>query len=288
MKELSVNDMKSLELELLKNVATFCDDNNIRYYLCGGSLLGAVRHQGFIPWDDDMDIAMPRPDYERFLETYNHQNQRYEVNGIENNHSWHSTFARVEDKYTILYEGTLKKKYWKRHVFVDVFPLDGIPDDPKEENHFMNRQNILGIITNASAFRFHPSRHYSDSKESNVSLRNFFRTFFKYLAILMFSGVNTQKIIRMVNENAKKYKFGETKSVGITVSVWNRHFEKSSSASFAERIKFKFEDSEFWGPKGYDEYLTKTYGDYMTPPPERNRVTHHSFKAFLIDGKEEG
>ena len=60
MKELSVNDMKSLELELLKNVATFCDDNNIRYYLCGGSLLGAVRHQGFIPWDDDMDIAMPR------------------------------------------------------------------------------------------------------------------------------------------------------------------------------------------------------------------------------------
>lgn len=282
MKELSIDDMKSIELNILKDVANFCDENNIRYYLCGGTLLGAVRHQGFIPWDDDMDIAMPRPDYEKFLKTYNHQNQRYEVNGIENNHSWHSTFARVEDKCTVLYEKTLKKKYWKRHVFVDVFPLDGIPDDPKDENRFMREQDLLGIITNASAFGFHSSRHYSDSKKANVSLRNFCRTVLKYFAILLFSGVNTQKVIRRVNQNSKKYEYGKTKSVGITVSVWNRHFEQSSTASFAQRTKFKFEDGEFWGPKGYDEYLTKTYGDYMTPPPQKNQVTHHSFKAYLI------
>lgn len=282
MKELSIDDMKSIELNILKDVANFCDENNIRYYLCGGTLLGAVRHQGFIPWDDDMDIAMPRPDYEKFLKTYNHQNQRYEVNGIENNHSWHFTFARVEDKCTVLYEKTLKKKYWKRHVFVDVFPLDGIPDDPKDENRFMREQDLLGIITNASAFGFHSSRHYSDSKKANVSLRNFCRTVLKYFAILLFSGVNTQKVIRRVNQNSKKYEYGKTKSVGITVSVWNRHFEQSSTASFAQRTKFKFEDGEFWGPKGYDEYLTKTYGDYMTPPPQKNQVTHHSFKAYLI------
>ena len=282
MKELSIDDMKSIELNILKDVANFCDENNIRYYLCGGTLLGAVRHQGFIPWDDDMDIAMPRPDYEKFLKTYNHQNQRYEVNGIENNHSWHSTFARVEDKCTVLYEKTLKKKYWKRHVFVDVFPLDGIPDDPKDENRFMREQDLLGIITNASAFGFHSSRHYSDSKKANVSLRNFCRIVLKYFAILLFSGVNTQKVIRRVNQNSKKYEYGKTKSVGITVSVWNRHFEQSSTASFAQRTKFKFEDGEFWGPKGYDEYLTKTYGDYMTPPPQKNQVTHHSFKAYLI------
>lgn len=283
MKNLSADDMKTLELNMLKDISEFCDQSGLRYYLCGGTLLGAVRHQGFIPWDDDMDIAMPRPDYEKFLQTYNHYNQRYEVSGIENNHSWHSTFARVEDKCTVLYEGTLKEKYWKRHVFVDVFPLDGIPDDPIEEKHFMNRQNILGIITNASAFRFHPSRHYSDSKESNVSLRNFARTILKYLAIILFSGVNTQKIIKLVNQNSKRYEYGMTKSVGITVIVWNHHFEQSSTKSFEERIKFKFEDCEFWGPKGYDEYLTKTYGDYMVPPPIQNRVSHHSFEAYLIE-----
>ena len=272
---------------MLKDISNFCDNNGICYYLCGGTLLGAVRHEGFIPWDDDMDIAMPRPDYEKFLKMYNNYGHRYEVNGIENNPSWHSTFARVEDKCTVLYEGTLKKKYWKRHVFVDVFPLDGIPDDPKEEARFMNRQNLLGIITNASAFRFYPSRHYSDSKKSNTNLRNFARTISKYLAVVLFSWVNTQKIIKLVNQNSRKYKYGSTKSVGITVSVWNRHFEQSSAESFAERVKFKFEDGEFWGPKGYDEYLTKTYGDYMIPPPDKNRVSHHSFEAYLIDSKEE-
>lgn len=287
MKRLNVDGMKAIELDMLKDISNFCDNNGIRYYLCGGTLLGAVRHKGFIPWDDDMDIAMPRPDYEKFLKIFNTQSHRYKVNGIENNNSWHSPAARVEDQCTILYEKTLKKKYRERHVFVDVFPLDGIPDDPIEEKRFMNKQNMLGIIANASAFRFHPSRHYSDSKKSNASLHNFVRTILKYLAIMLFSGFNTQKIIKLANQNSEQYKYGMTKNVGITVIVWNRHFEQSSAESFAERMRFKFEDGEFWGPKGYDEYLTKTYGDYMTPPPDKNRVSHHSFDAYLIDSEEE-
>ncbi len=122
MKRLNVDEMKAIELDMLKDISNFCDNNGIGYYLCGGTLLGAVRHKGFIPWDDDMDIAMPRPDYEKFLKMYNNYGQRYEVNGIENNPSWHSTFARVEDKCTVLYEETLKKKYWKG-MFLLTFSL---------------------------------------------------------------------------------------------------------------------------------------------------------------------
>lgn len=274
--------LKKLELNILKNVADFCDRNNLRYYLCGGTLLGAVRHKGFIPWDDDMDIAMPREDYEKFQKLYNGYSDRYAVNGIENNEQWHMPFARVEDLNTVLYEHTLKPKYEKGHVFVDVFPIDGIPNNHIAEKIFMLRQKFLGILVNASSFCFNPSKHYSDSKSKNISFRNNLRTFFKYLAIMLFSWVNTQNVIRAMNKNAQNYKMTDSKDVGLTVFVWNWQFEKSSFESFSKRKKFKFENNEFWGPAGFDEYLTRTYGDYMTPPPPQNQVSHHSYDAYLI------
>lgn len=281
MKKITSKEMKSIELNILKDVAKFCDSNQLRYFLCGGTLLGAVRHHGFIPWDDDMDIAMPREDYKKFLMIYNREKSKYQVSAIENNQNWHMPFARVEDLNTILFEKTLKQKYRKLHVFIDVFPIDGIPDSPKIERNFMLKQKFLGIIVNASSFCFFPSRHYSDSKETHISLKNSVRTFMKYIAILLFSFVNTQYIIRKMNTNAEKYVLEKTKDIGLTVFVWNWTFEKSSNHSFKERKKFKFEDSEFWGPAGYDEYLTRTYGDYMTPPPLENQVSHHNFEAYF-------
>lgn len=283
MHKINMDELKSLELDILKDVATFCDENQLCYYLCGGTLLGAVRHKGFIPWDDDVDIAMPREDYEKFLQIYNRDGGQYQASGIENNCDWHLPIARVENIKTVLYEKKLKAKYRRRHVFIDVFPIDGIPDEPKEERSLLLKQKILGIIVNASSFRFFPSRHYSDSKEKNVSLKNSIRTWMKYVAILLFFFVNTQSAVRKMNSNAEKYIFGETKDVGLTVFIWDCVFQKSSFASFRERKKFQFEDSSFWGPAGFDEYLTRTYGDYMTPPPLENQVSHHSFEAYLLD-----
>lgn len=287
MKKLEIEDLKKIELDILVNVDKFCDEHGIRYYLCGGTLLGAVRHKGFIPWDDDMDIAMPRKDYEKFLKLYNLGNKRYQVSGIENNSKWHMPFARVEDKNTVLYEQTLKSKYKKCCVFLDVFPIDGIPNNKNKEKYFMFRQKILCSIVNASAFCFFPSKHYSDSKEKYILVKNFIRSLLKYAAIAMFSFADTQKFIKKVNDGSKEFLFGKTREVGLTVFVWNWKFEKASFTAFKERKKFEFEGKFFWGPKGYDEYLSKTYGDYMTPPPEKNRVSHHSFEAYLIDSKEE-
>ena len=104
MRKISDEDMKALALTMLKDVAKFCDDHNIKYYLCGGTLLGAVRHKGFIPWDDDIDIMMPRPDYLRFLELYNGTNPRYVVKAIENDETYWRTFAKVFDTATHLEE----------------------------------------------------------------------------------------------------------------------------------------------------------------------------------------
>ena len=121
-KELTIEELKEVELNILKDVAKFCEEHDIKYFLCGGTLLGAIRHKGFIPWDDDIDIAMPREDYERFFKLYNGSNPRYHADSLENNPNWHMSFGRVGDTETVLYEHTLKDKYREYHAFYRCLP----------------------------------------------------------------------------------------------------------------------------------------------------------------------
>lgn len=186
MQEIGTEELKKVELNILKDVANFCDKNGIKYFLCGGTLLGAVRHGGFIPWDDDVDIAMPRDDYDKFLILYNNKESIYRVNSIEINSNWHKPSARVEDNQTILIENTMKKKYRKQHAFIDVFPIDGIPSNESNEKIFLLQQKILWLLVNASSCTFLASKHYSDSKGKHIAFKNAFRTCLKYLAILFF------------------------------------------------------------------------------------------------------
>ena len=167
MKELTIEELKEVELNILKDVAKFCEINKIQYFLCGGTLLGAIRHKGFIPWDDDIDIAMPRADYERFFKLYNGNNSRYKADSLENNNNWHMSFGRVGDINTVLYEHTLKNKYKKYHAFIDIFPVDGLPNNTIKKKLLLLTQKFLGIIGNSSAFSYTPSKHFSDSKENN-------------------------------------------------------------------------------------------------------------------------
>ncbi|WP_298463816.1 LicD family protein [uncultured Mitsuokella sp.] len=106
MKKIDNETLKVLELDILKDVADFCEENGLRYYLCGGTLLGCIRHHGFIPWDDDIDIIMPRPDYMKFIKLYNNKESVYRVNSLETDSSWYSAFAEVEDTRTLkIYTG---------------------------------------------------------------------------------------------------------------------------------------------------------------------------------------
>lgn len=124
MKKIETEEMKKLELDMLIDVAKFCDENDIRYYLSGGTLLGAVRHKGFIPWDDDIDISMPRPDYLKFVSTYNGSSEFYQVQSIENNDKYWRTFAKVFDTRTYLKEDAIRMPKDGNGVFIDIFPID--------------------------------------------------------------------------------------------------------------------------------------------------------------------
>ena len=277
MNALTKEELKIVEFNILKDVACFCRMHNIRYFLCGGTLLGAIRHNGFIPWDDDIDIMMPREDYQRFFKLYNRSNSRYRADSLDNNPDWHMAFGRVGDTETILFENTLKKKYSKYHAFIDVFPIDGIPDNMIMHKFLVLIQKTLGVIGNASAFIYLPSKHFSDSKEENISIKNKLRTIVKYILITLLAWVPTQKVFLLVNSISKKFNFNSCNNVGLTVYVWN-----ASRKSMLSGIKLKFEESEFWAPKGYDEYLTNTFGDYMTPPPDKNQVSHHNFDVYWL------
>ena len=117
-----------IELNILSDVHDFCIANGIHYILFAGSLLGAIRHKGIIPWDDDLDIAMPRPDYDRFVATY--QNNRYIVKTIDNSEDFVFTFSKVIDNSTVLIEN--KTEQSKIGINIDIFPLDGLPGDEDE------------------------------------------------------------------------------------------------------------------------------------------------------------
>lgn len=283
MKELTIDELKTVELNILKDVAKFCDDHNIQYFLCGGTLLGAIRHGGFIPWDDDIDIAMPREDYKRFFRLYNESEKRYRADSLENNSNWHMSFGRVGDTETVLYEHTLKDKYKQYHAFIDIFPVDGIPSNYIKHKLLLLVQKTLGIVGNASAFAYTPSKHFCDSKEDNIALKNKIRTYIKYALITLCSGLNTQKVLSLVNTMAERYSIPASEVVGLTVYVWNWDFETLQKTSIDSYVKLPFEDTEFNGPVGYEEYLENTFGDYMTPPPEDRRVSHHNFNVYWDD-----
>ena len=145
MKIITENELKQLELDILKDVALFCEKNGMRYYLCGGTLLGAVRHGGFIPWDDDIDIIMPRPDYMKFLKLYNNRKSIYRCNSIFNRPDWYSSFAEVEDTRTIKrYKGFSQKEI--HGVSIDVFPMDGAPASEDERRRFWKNSNLMARI----------------------------------------------------------------------------------------------------------------------------------------------
>ena len=204
MRKISDEDMKVLALTMLKDVAKFCDDHNIKYYLCGGTLLGAVRHKGFIPWDDDIDIMMPRPDYLRFLELYNGTNPRYVVKGIENDDRYWRPFAKVFDLHTELDEPIYNVKGLTNHVFLDVFPVDGIPDDTFTRIKRFREQEILSKLCSAAVMNYKSSTVYAGKMDVKSKIKLFIRNTIKFTLITLLKPVSSTYLLKIVNRNAQK------------------------------------------------------------------------------------
>jgi lipopolysaccharide cholinephosphotransferase len=258
MRSINLDELKSIQLDILQNVADFCEVHNITYFLAYGTLIGAIRHNGYIPWDDDIDIAMPRPDYDKFVATYNANLSYLKVVDMTIDDHYGFPFAKVYDSRTIMNEDQYRKDVFG--VFVDVFPIDGISDKKQ-----MKRSIFLNKLLNTKKANF---THRSYKKQVEIFLGK--------IVLLPFS---SRFILRLLDDNARKYAFGKTeKAAYVSASYVIQGIVESSV--FEETLLHEFEGKMFRIPKGYDQWLRSIYGDYLKLPPEEKRVPQHIFEAW--------
>lgn len=261
MKDICSSDYKKILLDMMDAIDSYCRDNNITYYMLGGTLLGAVRHHGFIPWDDDMDIGIKRQDYDRFCEHFNElRNDTYRVVDLNNTNDYYTTSAKVIDTRTALIENAYQAI--ELGAFIDVFPLDYFGDD--------KYKIAVDLLTHKTI-----GAKLKSAKTMNISKK---RAWYKNL-VIVFSRLLCHK---SMNEMAKEYdanvrllsSSSDNKYLANLCGAWGQK-EIADARLFDEAIELIFEERKYFAPKGYDAYLTGLYGDYMKLPPEEKRVTHH-------------
>lgn len=269
MRELTPREVQLGELSVLKRLAEICEEQNLRYFLFYGSLLGAVRHQGFIPWDDDVDIIMPRPDYEKLLDyLFAHENElgSLKLMNYRNNKDYVYPISRLCDtRYYIDYQGVTQ---YGLGLFVDIYPFDGC-GNTHEETQSVRKENqrLVMLAYQAGLSKF--SKSYTAWWRTPIKL-----AMYAYAKLC-----GPYHFIEKLDKQAQRHGFDEDKFVNCT--LWDDvsyYFRRDMFDSFEY---LPFEDCKFRVPKNYDEVLRTCYGDYMQLPPEEDRVGHHYYTAYL-------
>lgn len=273
-REKTLSEVQNIIWNIFKNVKAVLDENKIRYYMLGGTLLGAVRHHGFIPWDDDIDIGIERSEYDRFLSLVEAELPPYlQLVTYKNNADYHFYFSRIVDtRYQMLREGSLESR--TEDVWVDIFPLDGMPANALVRKCHMLRLLVLRARYHISCFE------RVNIKRPNRPLHE--RIIIKIVSI---TGIgrraDTKALLDKMDAALRKYSIMKT---GWVVNALGQYkFKEMFPRSYYGKGKlYPFEDTELWGPENADAVLTQMYGDYMTPPKDADRHVH---AATLIHRK---
>lgn len=259
--------LKKLLADMLHWFHTFCEAHDLRYYALGGTMLGAVRHQGFIPWDDDVDLGMPRRDYLRFwsLMTENpHPRYRLETPFSEKE-AFCYAFSKVYDTKTTLIENTRSKI--RRGIYLDIFPLDGIGDSEREaarlHRPILRRVQLLLALT--------------------TGIRRE-RSFVKNAAVYLLRPVPQKRLKRLLQRQlhrlCAKQDFDSCIWCGNLTGNYGPR-ERMPRVFFGTGALYAFEDFEIYGPEQWDAYLTHLYGNWRQLPPPEKQKSHHDF--CLVD-----
>lgn len=271
---LTARQIQLVGLNLLKYFDEVCRSHDLRYFLSGGTLLGAVRHQGFIPWDDDVDVMMPRPDYERLMQLLaedDHPRYRFMM---DDGNKYSTPYLRLLDTHTdVCYDGYTIATV--PHLFLDIFPIEGLPDDEKQCRQFYKKMRMYDIMYRAvRKQKFLPNERLQLLK---VVVR----------AAARLTG-GSAAWCRRFDRAAKKIEFGTTRYAGVCLIAHYGVREMMPAEVFQGSVPVRFEDGEFPAPVGYDRYLRGLYHDYMQLPPEEKRVSGHKIKCRYTAAHEPG
>lgn len=261
---IEIEELKKIQLEILDNVHNFCIKNGIKYYLMYGTLIGAIRHKGYIPWDDDIDISMPRPDYEIFMKSFNLEDSYLKFIAHELDPKYPYTFGKVVDTRTKLIEYTSLD--YPLGVNIDVFPIDGVDDDFS----LLKNQIFFRKILNIKTIKY--------SNKRSV-LKNILLLFLKSLLVL----IPTNFIVDRMVKNTNKHSYFDSSKV-CCLAMGTKLNKPVPREYFEKGVLREFEDRKYYVPIGYHEYLKSVFGDYMKLPPEEKRNSHHVFKAYYKEG----
>lgn len=275
--KLSLKEIQRIELDILKYLDKVCRDNDIKYYLSSGTLLGAIKYQGFIPWDDDIDVILVREEYQKLMNVLKNVSGRYQLLSLYNRNDYYYPFAKLVDTKTTLVENA--KPIKDLGIYIDIVPMDGYIN-----NGFEKEVYRLRFIKNMVVRRF--------------KIKNCIRYDFDYLKnerkkiankkikdlIYMFCDMISRPLgylfwVKLYDKKISKVKLADAKYLGVKTGGFGIK-EIFKKEDIVEQDYYLFEGSKFPSFKNYDLYLKSKFGDYKKDPKEEQKRSHHQFEAY--------
>ncbi|WP_225047585.1 LicD family protein [Lacticaseibacillus kribbianus] len=268
MEKETLNRLQSIETEMLKYVHDICVEHHLHYFMVGGTLLGAVRHSGFIPWDDDMDIALPRDDYQKLITVLHNKSSAqnpYWIQSIETQPDYWFPYAKLRKKHTVFAEDSMKNYRGESEIFIDIFPLDQVP---KQSSFFQDLQAL--VIKGCGSVVIWRRLHYGKPPHERGIIGS------------VLNLLTTNSLVKIREKAMRFYNTrSELKYVSNLGSNYNNRRQTMPESVYGNGTLIKFGSYEFYGPDDSQQYLKQLFGDYLKLPPKDKRQNHNPVRVVF-------
>ena len=268
MRKMDLNEIRQIEFDLLKHFKLYCNENHLRYFLSNGTLLGAIKYKGFIPWDDDIDVLMPREDYDRLVKDYP-SNDCIRLLSEQNCRNYIFPFAKLSHRSTLIQNQTVVK-YYEYGVHIDILPLDAWNEDTR-------------VAKRDAKYLRRLCRKLSFSSSCFCKGRSLLRSCIKNILICCMRIVGWKYYHKKLSDATQRRLFYSGRG-NCGCVVWPVYGEREIMPAevFSDTVEVEFEGEQFPAPIGYDTYLRSLYGDYEKDPPLEKQRSHHKYTAYRI------